>query len=264
MTFDEEVAELEKRITDEVFKLLEATPPSFEEALKQIAGVVSVQLLEAERMAYQAEWPKLLTEPALMRRWGETDAELRDRAMRTIAPESLVVRIGNFVCEEPASGEYIEIPAPVPSMVFITGKLPDAAPALPVNTRTGTAPCGTQKARLVQCSKSKWHKAHPENEACPECDPEPIKPAAPAPEWYVHLDTGHLYDANYAGNKGIRRMWDRYLPLSALGRNTIEAKRVCGCAFPPYKCERRQDARGIPISVCDMPTIVKDPSWKIV
>lgn len=57
--------------------------------------------------------------------------------------------------------------------------LPKAAPDLPAVTRTGTAKAGAQKAKLVPCSKSKWHKHHPEDEECPECDPPAARKTEP-------------------------------------------------------------------------------------
>ncbi len=42
-------------------------------------------------------------------------------------------------------------------------------------TKTGTSKAGVSAARKVQCSKSKFHGFHPENEDCPDCDPVPAK-----------------------------------------------------------------------------------------
>lgn len=61
-------------------------------------------------------------------------------------------------------------------------------------TKNGTAPAGVNEARKVQCKKSEYHGFHPENEACPMCDPEP--PTSPG-GW-------HWYNGQYSfdGNGG--------------------------------------------------------------
>ena len=41
-------------------------------------------------------------------------------------------------------------------------------------TRTGVAKAGTSNARKVECSKSKHHGFHPEDEECSYCDPAPV------------------------------------------------------------------------------------------
>ena len=38
-------------------------------------------------------------------------------------------------------------------------------------TRTGVAPAGTSSARKIECSKSKYHGFHPEDEECTYCEP---------------------------------------------------------------------------------------------
>ncbi len=125
---------------------------------------------------------------------------------------------------------------------------------------------GQQKARMIPCARSQWHRFHPENEACPECPVASFAPSvltyvAPVPPlWYVDVKNGMVLNANIStfivGSK-------RFVPLSSVLPGTVEAKRICGCdCGGPCAVFARQD--GATTSPCYRPDVIKHPDWSPV
>ena len=71
---------------------------------------------------------------------------------KTFDPSEVTISIGNIKLDGCASGARVDAPAP---------------------TSTGVAKAGTNNARKIECSKSKHHGFHPEDEECSYCDPAP-------------------------------------------------------------------------------------------
>lgn len=152
-------------------------------------------------------------------------------------------------------------------MVNIKQFLDDATPATGLQLhRTGSAKAGPQTAKLVPCGRSQWHGHHPANEPCPLCGPGQAASPVAEPEWIVHIDSGCVYDLTRFSAGAAKNMRDSYdyMPLQHVRRDTQAAKRICGCYFPPYTCERYADDRNMPITACSMPSVVKDPKWRKV
>ncbi len=124
---------------------------------------------------------------------------------------------------------------------------------------------GQQKARMIPCARSQWHRFHPENEACPECPVASFAPSVltysnPQQYWRVDTTNGCVFDA---ARWKVALRNPRYVPLSSVLPGTIEAKRICGCdSGGPCSVFARQD--GATTSPCYRPDVVKHPDWSPV
>jgi hypothetical protein len=179
--------------------------------------------------------------------------------------------------------------------------LPKAAPSIPVVTRTGTSKAGPQTARLVPCTKSQWHKHHPANELCGECDPpkksldqemddhvkalaEKMKafrapltggyppwaasarPVQAVVEWHVD-GSGTWFDPTCPMPSNARR-------IALATPNSTTAQMACGChaalaygghlalAHKHYVYIGTQHKFPALTTVCANPGVVEDPDYK--
>lgn len=149
------------------------------------------------------------------------------------------------------------------------------APAVPAHSCTGTAHAGTQRAKLVPCTRSKHHSFHPEDEECPDCPRGTIfstpdqSGVSEIKYWYASARDGSLVDSRLFSSVKSDLT---YMRLDHINRGTTLSELVCGCrrslgprvTIRDQPCRKYIDDRGIPIEAHRMPSVVKDPKWRRV
>lgn len=161
-----------------------------------------------------------------------------DGQERVFDAHSITITIGGIKVEPAAMAKWadatpgvmfprtIDPNAPAPPKPPST--LPKAAPSTPVVTRTGTSKAGPQTARLVPCTKSQWHKHHPENELCGECDPptgRTIPRTGGYPPWAAPAHPVYALQRPTWHSPGDYRGWRLSIHSAPAGDVLLEARK---------------------------------------